>query len=155
LIVIFFSSCISTSTIVSSITVEKKAIPPDFGQDKSTLICVLWGKKSYDKCMKKHVKNNYKGKYEFVLRRDLVLKKYTDSNNYRYIFDHKLRTGESKSFNYDTNSYSSSTTFSFSFFILDKKEDKTYKSPLRTTRFSNTIEAYMINLEKVRIRNKS
>lgn len=148
------TSCLTKKIAVSNITVERKAIPPDFGEDESTLICVISGKNSYDKYMKKHVTNEFHGKYEFVLEDDLNLEKYNDTITYRFVFDRKIRKGQTSSFNYDTNKYDSSPTYSNSYFITDRKKNKTYQCPIRAASFSKLIEAYMINLEEVRLKNK-
>ncbi|WP_027002418.1 hypothetical protein [Hugenholtzia roseola] len=138
---------------VSAIKIEKGAIPPNFGKDESTLICVITGKKSYDKHVKKQVSNEYHGKYEFVLRDQVNSDKYKDKSKYRYVFDlntiHKSRA----TYNTTTTYYSDITTTA-SYYILDRRTNIVYRSPVTSSFYSKLIQAYMINLEAVRLKNQ-
>jgi hypothetical protein len=148
---LFISSCgaIVKSVGLKQITVENNAIPPDFGKDESYLICVLSGKNSYDKYLKKHVINEYHGKYEFVLEENLYDKKYRDSSKYRFVFNRNIT---SSSYGGSSAGGGQSSVPTNSFFIIDNKEHKTYESPMTSGMFAKVIQVYMINLEKERLK---
>ncbi|MTI31418.1 hypothetical protein [Xanthovirga aplysinae] len=139
------SSCglLVKSRAISTFTTENKAIPTDFGKEETILLCVVEGKRSYDKYLKKHVSNEYHGKYEFILRKDLDSDKFKDTSQYRYVFD------------YDRGSSFTGgiAATNASYFIFDRKEDVKYISPLTSSFFSRLIQGYMINLEKERLKN--
>jgi hypothetical protein len=142
------------SKAISKIKTENEAIPPDFGKDETTLVCVITGKKSYDKYMEKHVLNEYHGKYEFVLRQELSSEKYKNTLKYRYVFDLNKLNYSSSSYNSSLNKYENNTITTASYYIIDRKENITYKSPMTSSFFSKLIQAYMINLETVRLENQ-
>jgi len=146
---LILSSCLTTATAVKHITVENEAIPPDFGKDDSYLICVLSGKNSYDKYVKKHVTNHFHGKYKLVLKNELESDKYKDVSVYRFVLDRTIER------NLGSGKNSDNYTYTNDFQIFDRKMDKTYDCPIRAASFSKLLEAYMINLEKVRLKNKS
>ncbi|WP_203256795.1 hypothetical protein [Hyunsoonleella ulvae] len=155
------SSCGSLvkSLALKSYTVEKGAIPPDFGKDNSTLICVLTGKNSRDKYLKKHVEKIYKGKYVFVLSGDMPAfnnksNEYSDIEKYRYVFDFKRNYRTTFTPNPVSNRTDVGSVPLSNYFIVDRKYNKTYNSGGESGYFSKLIEAYMINLEKQRLKNQ-
>ncbi|PWJ28750.1 hypothetical protein [Sediminitomix flava] len=139
---------------ISKITVENDAIPPDFGTEETILLCVITGKKGYDKYMKKHVSNEYHGKYEFVMRKDINSDKYQNTSKYKYLFDfEKLQYKTTHSA--DTPSgFETITITTASYYLFDRDENITYKCPNTSSYFSRIIQAYMINLENERIKNQ-
>ncbi|ANQ49385.2 hypothetical protein MY04_2011 [Flammeovirga sp. MY04] len=139
---------------ISKITTENKAIPADFGKDESTLICVITGKKSYDKYMKRYVSSEYHGKYEFVLRDEIYSDKYKDTSKYRYVFDLNKLNRTTSTYNPSLGRMESNTITTAAYFITDRKENITYNSPMTSSFFAKLIEAYMINLEAVRLENQ-
>jgi len=151
------NSCgsIVKSEASNKMTVENGAIPPDLGKDNSTLICVLKGRDSRDNYMKKHIKKNYNGKYEFVLESDLNSEKYNDSDKYRYLFDYNAGSVQSTSFSSPTNGFETRNLPTSSYFIKDRKSNEYYFSNISSGFFSKLIEAYSINMEKVRLANKN
>ena len=142
------------SMTVANATVEKKAIPPDFGKGNSTLICVISGQKSYDNYMKKLVKKEYHGKYEFVLKENLYSEKYKNHDTYRYVFDRNVSVNSNYVFNPQTNRGENRKTTSSAFFITDRKKGTTYKCPMTSSFFAGIIHGYVINLEKERVKSK-
>lgn len=137
----------------SQITVERKAIPPDFGKDNTVLLCIIKGKKSYDKYMKKHVINEYHGKYEFVLKKDLYDDKYDDTSKYRYLLD--LNKIEYSNYAYSgRDEWRTNYVTTAAYYILDREENLTYESPMTSSFFAKIIQAYMINLEKERLKHR-
>jgi len=148
---LFLSSCLK-NLAMKRITIENGAIPPDFGEKNTVLMCIITGKKSYDRYIEKHVTNEYKGQYEFVLREDIYNEKYNDIDKYRYLFDLDVITK-------NVNTYSGTEAYtnqirSASYFILDRKTNDTYQSPVTSSFFSKIIQAYMINLEATRLKYK-
>ena len=133
-------------------TVESNAIPPNFGKDNTTLICVIIGKKKYDKKMKKHVENEYHGKYEFVLRENLNSDEFKDTSNYRYIFD--IEKIEKTSTFYVSGRFQTRNVIVNSLGIFDRQAGIMYKSNVTSSFSSKIIQAYMINLEKERLKNQ-
>lgn len=151
---------------LKSDTVENKTIPSDFGSDSTILICVINGEKNYDRIIKKKVDDIYHGQVEFVHKDSLDLEKYSDSINFRYIFDssiminntvaHKMSSsGELEQMGVKNKIYH--------FYLLDKRNynrgntqngyDK-YESKIRSSAYDRLIQGYMTNLEKQRLLNK-
>ncbi|MBN8642256.1 MAG: hypothetical protein J0L86_10640 [Flavobacteriales bacterium] len=151
-----FTSCgaIVKSAAVKEMTVEKNAIPADFGAGNTTLICVLKGRNSRDNYMRKHIKNIYKGKYEFVLESDLNSSKYSDKNTYRFLFDYDAGSTSSVGHNNVTGRTEAMSLPTSSYYIKDRKNDKIYHSNFSSGFFSKLIQAYVINMEKVRLQNQ-
>lgn len=148
-----FTSCGLPSKAASAKrnTVENEAIPPGFGSKDDILICVLTGIRAYDKYMIKHVKAEYHGKYEFVLRTDLDSVKYLDTNMYRYVFDVDKSRSDNVFFDTSTNTYTGSTTSS-DYYILDRVTDIKYSSVVQSSFFARLIQGYMIALERERLK---
>jgi hypothetical protein len=109
--------------------------------------------------MKKHVLNEYHGKYEFVLSEELDSDKFKDTSKYKFVFDldkitysrtyfervPQTNVVQSKSRDYTTASY----------YILDRQKDIRYYSPITSSFFAKLIQSYMINLEKERLKKAS
>jgi len=153
LLVLGLSSCGSMvlNQALKNYTVEKKAIPENFGKGNTVLLCVIHGKNKYDKYMKENVKKEYHGEYEFVLKKDIDTDKYSDTDKYRYVFDEGT---SSYKINPTSNTYANNSVSTMKFSIYDRKEDKLYSSGFSSSYFSTSIKAYMINLEQQRIKNK-
>lgn len=128
---------------IKRITVEKKAIPPDFGKDESeVLICIITDKNMYDRYVKKHVINEYHGKYKFMLYSDIGKDGTDDVSKFRYIF-HGFRT-RSKDFD-------GSMHTEFQYYIIDRLEEETYNCPFVANGYGQLIKKYMIALEHTRL----
>jgi hypothetical protein len=135
---------------VTQMTEAKGAIPPEFGQDPtSVLVCIIRNRKSYDKYMIKNVKKIYHGKYVFVSAEDLETPKYADRNKYRYVFDGNTTANRSSEYS-PSSGYKNSTTYSDSYFVFDRLKDEHYHARFTSSFFSALIRAYMTNLEKKR-----
>ncbi len=151
---LLFTSCKSPmfSYAKRETTIENGAIPPDFGKEDVVMLCVLAGYKAYDKQMKKQVSENYFGKYEFITKKQINSSQYENVEKFRYLFDSEEGAVNTPSHDsrgerlltYDTD---------FTFIIVDRKNKVTYKSPFKTITFPAVIEAYMINLEALRLAN--
>lgn len=134
--------------VETMVTKENGSIPPDFGKDSLTMICVIYGKNSYDKYLRKHVTNEYNGKYEFVLKDSLTNRKYS-SWKYRYVFDTEIH--ETSATFYGDGSVQAGS-MSGSYYIYDKFTWKKYDSEVASSFFAKLIQAYMIILEKERLK---
>lgn len=153
---LFFTSCgaIVKSSAMKEMTVEKNAIPADFGSGNTVLICIIKGRDSRDNYMRKHIKNIYKGKYEFVLESDLNSSKYSDKNTYRFLFDYNAGSATYVGRNNVTGRTEAMDLPTSSYFIKDRKNDQIYHSNFSSGYFSKLIQAYVTNMEKVRLQNQ-
>ena len=140
------------SKALTKITIENNAIPPDFGRDKTILLCITSGKNSYDKYLKKHVTKEYHGRYAFISEGELNSDKYSNTNTYRYVFNRNLIYHKSSSYNNSTGRWEERTTTSSLFYIIDRMDNRVYKSPMTSSFFGKMIQAYMINLEGERLK---
>jgi len=137
------TSCIR-SIAQKNLTVEKGAIPPDFGRDSSTLLVIKSGKNSYDKYLNKNFKA-YEGLYQMVNRNEINTL-YQDSIKFRYVFDYNLE-----------NKYVSGSSSGMNvrkFLVYDRITDRNYKAPLTSSFFSKIMKAYIHNLNKAIENNK-
>ncbi len=134
-------------------TVEKNAIPAEFGSANSTLLIALSGKNARDKYLKKYFKKNYHGEFIFVKNDKIDSEKYNDKDIYRYVFDVDRKTDLSPKYNGVNNRFEPNGTTWSKYFIKDRKTDKNYYSKLQSSYFAKLIEAYTINLEKTRKSN--
>jgi hypothetical protein len=135
---LFFNSCgsIVKNIAIKKMTVENGAIPQEFGKDETILICVLKGRNSRDKYLKKNIKENYKGKYEFVLESELSSDKYKDTDLYRYLFDFRTEFITSHGYNNVTNKMQIDHVPTSIYYILDRKTKKYYESGVSSGFFS-------------------
>lgn len=154
-LIIFIQLFISCGTPTKHFTVEKNALPADFGADEnSILMCILVDRNSRDKYMKKQITNEYHGKYEFVSISDIKSPKYNDKDIYRYLLDYNSSTVSQTTYNTSTNGSSTVSAGTSNYYLLDRKTNKEYNNNLAGSFFSKAIQAYAINLELVRLKNK-
>lgn len=146
------SAMIDKSKALKVITIENEAIPPEFGQNNTTLLCMLNGNKGHDKGMIKNVPEKYHGKCEFVQKRELNSEKYEDVSKYRYYFYIDKEVKKSTSRNLSTGRYETHNIVTTSYFIIDRKEDIAYECPMKSNAYGKMIKAYMTNLEAVRLK---
>ncbi|TCI92143.1 hypothetical protein [Tenacibaculum sp. M341] len=153
LISVLFSSCgmIIQGVASGKTSIEKGAIPPDFANTDHILLCMLDGKKSVDKYMKKHVEKNYKGKYEFVTREDLKTKdKYSDKDTYRYIFESEKGYAQGQP-GMGASTYSTGPGYNvYKYGIWDRIKLETYSNGVYSSYYGKLIKAYTVKMEKVR-----
>ncbi|WP_412984700.1 hypothetical protein [Pontimicrobium sp. IMCC45349] len=156
---LLLNSCIAAAVMANQknvaekhITTENNAIPPEFGKDNSTLICVLKGRNSRDKYMKKHFNENYKGKFIFVLEEDLENEEYADLDKYRYIFDYDAGSTASAGYGASGEFKTRSAPYS-NYYMLDRKTDEYYYSDVKTGSFGKVILTYAQKLESLRLQN--
>lgn len=133
-------------------TVEKGAIPADYDFN-DTLAIVLNKIRAYKKIVKKKVKKHFNGNYVFVEESDLMKMK----DRYRYWFNYtvvktitkqRLSTGlDNAPSYYDMNIIRYSITD-------DKKGGTIYSQKTEAFWVADLVEAYMINLEKLRLSKK-
>jgi hypothetical protein len=108
LICILLSSCGVDKDLVFK--TNGKVIPQDFGQKKSTILVVNYGKRNIDKYIAKGFEKNYQGDFIIIEKEELYSEKYKDFKKYRYEFslvdDYKGGTWvagqrQSQEFNYN------------------------------------------------------
>ena len=154
-----FSSCFigkmkTVSEAKKEFTVEKNAIPKDFGNDSNTiLLCVLKDRKSYDKYLKNKVEKKYHGNTIFILEDDLQNNpKYQDVNKYRYVFDYK--EGKPRTVTTTMDGQMRQNTVHYKqFYIKDRKNNQVYLNGSEYSLFAKAMEVYFENLEQVRTSN--
>ncbi|WP_350288235.1 hypothetical protein [uncultured Croceitalea sp.] len=140
-------------------TIEKGAIPANFGENNSIVLFMTTGKKSYDKYLKSNIRKVYNGDYELVHKFDLNLEKYTDKSKYRFIFDF-----EKESYSYHSNNqtiYGQSALTGANnatgqvrrFAITDRTDDKKYVMKMTSGFWSKLQRMYLKNMEEVRAKN--
>jgi hypothetical protein len=138
---LFSSSCgVSVKPMSKQyISVERGAIPPDFGVENSTLLCIA-GNKGYTKYLVKNFESLYRRDFKVIEKNDLQSDDYDDKEKYRFVFDF-----------YDvskvhTNSNGSTTRSSKKFFIIDRKDDKKYYCQFTTAYYSKLQKVYIEKL---------
>ncbi len=146
MLALFFQSClinkaIETPKMRKEFTEKNNAIPPEFGEDKNTVLLVLKrDRRSYDKGFKSALKN-YSGKYLLISYKDLD--KYSDMNVYRYYFDYS--DGTTRTVHYQNSGLTSSSTRK-RFFIYDRLNKKKYQSGAEFIHFGKAMKVYFENL---------
>jgi hypothetical protein len=142
---------------VSEIIRADENVPPGIGCDGTVLLCIVKGKKSYDKYMKKQVEKNYFGKYEFVLAENLKDEKYANTSVYRYIFaahiDGKYNVDLLSPPGTLVQDRIGNATYSYSYSVLDRTDLRLYGNGVSSSFFSKLIKANAIRLEKSRSAN--
>lgn len=136
-------------------TIEKGAIPENFGEANAKILFVTSGKKSYDKYLKSNIKKVYKGNYELVSNSDMASGKYDDVSKYRYLFDFERETWSYHSNNSVIHGPGGGTSTSTvrRFAILDRKDGKMYVMPMTSGFWSKLQRMYLKNMEEVRLQN--
>ncbi len=136
-------------------TVEKGAIPANFGEGNTAILFRTTGKKSYDKYLKRNIRMVYKGNYELASNADIKSGKYDDISKYRYIFDY-----EGVSYSYRSNNTviygpggGTGTGTVRRFAITDRKDDKMYVMPMTSGLWGKLQRMYLMNMEAVRSQN--
>lgn len=149
----FIAKSAARSDARKKFTVENNAIPPDFGKEPTTLLIVLRDNKGYNKWTKKAVKKKYHGEYVFVTREDLEKEEYKNTTKYRYLFDYADgSTGSHFVTNSTGNTYI--TTFKFKqYYVMDLKNNITYKSGAEFSFYGEAMKVYFENLEALRVAN--
>lgn len=156
---IFFTSCgvIVKSKANNYITLENKAIPPEFGKQNDTLLFITHHR-SYNKYLIRNVKKIYKGNYKFITEDDL--KNTIDYKNvdvYRFVFDYNYEpSGDYIITNTFANSNFNSATPRIRpalynlkrFKILDRKSQKIYYCKMTTSYWSKLQKVYIKKLNE-------
>jgi hypothetical protein len=141
-----FNSCKSSEAVAEKyLTIDQGAIPPDFGKDDSILL-VCADAYYFTKRKEKVMEDNYSGNYEFgcLYSTDHP---YGDVDKYRYIFTVTTGIGSG------TNSLNRPSTV-IVISILDRKENKTYRSKRVSLNWFNFSKAYIRKLDQQRIANQ-
>jgi hypothetical protein len=155
------TSCgaVVTSKANNHITVEKGAIPPDFGNDNSVLVFITHHR-SYNKYLKKNVEKMYKGKFEYATEKEFESnEKYKDIEKYRYVFDYSNSPAGSVFTSNPVSTRGSGTVLRPALFdvkrfsVVDRKAKKVYSSNLTSSFWSKIQKVYLKKLNEKRISN--
>mgnify|MGYP006354853673 FL=1 len=128
---------------------RETSIPPDFGNDKSeVLVFELLENESpgYDKAIQKTVPKYFNGQYVFKTKAQISEMNDEDREKYRYIFSSEGRQ--------ERVEFGENIPSSRDFKLLDTKTNVSYKSNVISGMYVRVIEAYLINLEKVRVEHQ-
>ena len=140
-------------------TVEKGAIPSDFGANNTIVLFVTSGKKSYDKYLKSNIRKVYRGNYELVSKEELKSNKYSDTDKYRYAFDFKkvfysYHSNNSVIYGQSANTGMKNATGQVRrFAITDRTDNKDYVMSMTSGYWSKLQRMYLKNMEEVRAKN--
>lgn len=119
-------------------TVETGAVPPEFGENKASVMIIVMHEKDaiYNKRTKKNVAGTYFGKHEFATLSELEQKsKFEDTSKYRFYFF----------FQNDGTNYQG-TGYQKKFFVYDRKENKKYLHPFTAEGWINYQKGYLRGL---------
>ncbi|TCI92142.1 hypothetical protein [Tenacibaculum sp. M341] len=118
---------------VSKISVAQGTVPASFIKDNQVLLVKNLGGE-----LAQIFTKYYKGKHEFVSTKELETNdKYKDVSTYAYLFDFK----ESKMPEYGSFK---------DFFMLDRKENKVYRTGFSSTNNQMVLKAHAKKLEEIR-----
>lgn len=130
------------TTAINKITEENGAIPPEFGRDTTTVVFLQY-RRSYNKYLKRNVRKIYTGNYELVDEKDFLQdEKYKSIEKYRFVFDFEYK--EHVRYNSSKMRYQNYRTKLF--FVLDRKTNEIYKSPIKASSWSKLQQGYLENL---------
>ena len=142
-----------------NLTVEKGAIPPEFGKEKTTILFIK-ARGGYNGYLRRNVRKNYYGAYELVTRAEYENNaKYQDITTYRYVFDFDYNRVNDR---YIAPSMATMTNRSVpgnirpalyqvkKFSIYDRKTDSLYRSPMTSSYWSKLQKVYLRQLEAKR-----
>ena len=138
------SSCfvigkVQAKTIAKREFTEKhNAIPPEFKDDENVFLFILIGNRKYDKCLKKHVTENYTGKHRFLSLKELNSAKYSNKEIYKYYFYFSFSNGGGKQY-----------------FVKDRLNDVIYQNGTHLVNYCIALDQYVQNLENKRSNKRS
>ncbi len=143
----FFSSCRSTQGVSKTINIASGEIPPDMANEDFTIIGILHDKKGYDKYVEKdfaaYPGNSVTGTMEEAKT------SYKDIKKYRYVMDSKMLRERSSTTNAQGRQQYM-TTYSYRYFILDRKTGITYQRKDDSSFFSKEMIAYLKAIDAIR-----
>ena len=149
LMLTFLTSCgaIARSKGNKYLTEQKGAIPPEFGQENTTLLFITHHG-SYNKYLKKNTRKIYNGDYELVSENEFKTNdKYKDLKKYRFVFDYNYTSP-----GYDVIRADGSMRAALynvkKFRILDRKENKEYVSKITSSFWSKLQKVYLKKLNE-------
>jgi len=127
-------------TGIKHITVKSKALPPDLGKNSQEQIAFILDKKHYNNLLQKFVSTHYHGPYELVTFEEYRTEKYSNKTVFRYAFTRESVPDPKGS--------------TYLFHVTDELRHITYNSPVHSYSYKGILEAYIINLEKLRSSNE-
>jgi len=149
-ILLSFNACTAIS-VQTAFSKKKDAIPPDFGSDPEHILVFLLSDESrYNRKVLRIGREVYKGKLVFLSKRQLETEEYSDTDIYRYVFQH---SGHSSFNTYSPNSSGSYDTNQGSYLkigMYDRKEKQRYFNNAGSTQYGLLIRYMAKKLEKER-----
>ena len=145
---ILFLSC-NTAVYKSTIKDNGKQIPPNFGVEKTTILLMEKGSSGYNTHLEENWDKYYTGKYEVVTKETLNNKKYADLKKYKYVFDYDIRISRGSD-----GSGRQQTYEGYSFYLIDRDDNKKYGTFLDAQAWNKLMKAYIIKLEEIRLKNE-
>lgn len=162
-IIISFQSCgilvkkaITVSKAKKEYTVENYAIPPEFGKNNNeVLIGILKGPKDYNNYLKRKIEKSYNGNYVLISDNELNSKKYSDLKKYRYLFTYKEGTKITTSIQTINGFTSGGSSYILKkLYVYDRLKKNEFISGAEFKFWAKSIEIYLEQLEKQRIKNE-
>jgi len=149
-VLLSFNACTALS-VKMAFSKKKGSIPPEFGSDpENILVFLLSGDSRYNRKVLRIGRVVYKGKFVFLSKRQLETEEYSDTNTYRYIFQHSgFFTTET--YNPNSNAYNMMDRMShLKIGMYDRKEKQRYFNNAASTQYGSLIRNMVRKLEKER-----
>ncbi len=135
------TSCIRLAA-ENRLTVDKGAIPPDFGRTKGTLLVLTSGAHSYDGLLKRNF-TAYWDKYALVGADQLAVAPYTDLKVYPYVLGAEIEQHASKG-----NDDKVHILNLRRFYILDRAAEHRFEARYVSGFYAKVLKGYIANLNK-------
>ena len=150
---LLLSSCgaIVKSKANKYLTEENGAIPPEFGNENTTVL-FLTHHRAYNKYLKRNVEKIYEGDYELITGEEFESNhKYQDIDKYRFVFDYDYIVYDYTMYDYTNQSLKVKYGKVKKFNVLDRKIDKRFVSKMTSGYWSKLQKVYLKNLNEKRI----
>jgi hypothetical protein len=135
------TSCIRLAA-ENRLTVDKGAIPPDFGRTKGTLLVLTTGAHSYDGLLKRNF-TAYWDRYALVTADQLAVAPYTDFKAYPYVLGAEIEQHASKG-----NDGKDHILNLRRFYILDRTANQRFVARYVSGFYAKVLKGYIANLNK-------
>lgn len=145
--VLMLTSCMGA--FIKNTSVKSGSLPADFGKGNTTVLVVKEGNKA-DEVLEKYFPEYYKGKYVFISKDEQAKidhSQYADKDQYPYLFYREK--GDAQVTTVDV--YSTGTrTVPIRYYLVDRRDQKKYRSKVSSSLYSRILKGYLINMEKTR-----
>lgn len=149
-VLLSFNACTALSVKIA-FSKKKGSIPPEFGSDPdNVLIFLLSDESRYNRKVLRIGRAVYKGKFVFLSKRQLETEEYSETNIYRYIFQHS-GFSSTENYNASSNAYNMmDRTSHLKIGMYDRKENQRYFNNAGSTQYGSLIRNMVRKLEKER-----